>query len=238
MYNLRLLFSSIIPCQCLLCAQILDQRNVDQRPSGSESFCSYCLQNLPFIVTACPLCAAVLDKVEICGHCLSTRPYFDSSISAFEFIQPISDCIYKFKYQHQFYLGKILSLELTRAIIKSNVRQPDIIVPVPLHIKRLKQRGFNQSAMIARHISKKLKIPYKNNYLVRHKYSVPQIELSASQRLTAVKNAFRIKHKQRYRHIALVDDVVTTTHTVNQAAKALKFGGTEMVSVWSVARNT
>ena len=102
----------------------------------------------------------------------------------------------------------------------------------------LRQRGFNQSAMIARHVSNQLNIPCCNDYLVRHKFAAPQIELTARQRRNSVNNAFIVNHHRRYDHIALVDDVVTTTHTVNQAARALKIGGTQYVSVWSLARNT
>ena len=233
MYNLMRPFRWLSCRQCHLCAQIFESNAVT-----GENFCTYCLQSLPFISTACPVCAVVLDKAEICGRCLSTRPYFDSSQSVFEFKQPICRFIYNFKYQQQFYLGKILSQELSRAIVTINAQRPDLIIPVPLHIKRLRQRGFNQSAMIARHVSKILKIPYKTGYLVRHKYAAPQIELNARQRQIAVNNAFRINSKQSYRHIALIDDVVTTTHTVNQAARALKHGGTDLVSVWSLARNT
>lgn len=233
MYNTPKLFQSLIPRKCLLCDQILDQHT-----APSENFCICCHQTLPFITTACPICAAVLDKPDICGQCLTRPPYFEFSLSAFEFLQPVSYLIYKFKYQHQFYLGHILSLELCRAILMMNARLPDLIIPVPLHKKRLRQRGFNQSAIIARHLAKKLKIPCKNNYLARHKFSAPQVELSARQRRIAVNNAFIINHHRHYRHIALIDDVVTTTHTVNQAAKALKLGGTNMVSVWSLARNT
>ena len=229
MYNMAKLFQSVIPNKCLLCGQ---------STAAGESFCIHCHQALPYITRACSICAAVIDEPGICGQCLSNRPYFDSSVSVFEFMEPISSCIYKFKYQHQFYLGKILSLELSKALLSKNARLPDLIIPVPLHKKRLRQRGFNQSAMIARHVSKKLKIPCKNSYLARHKFSVPQIELNAKQRQMAVNNAFSISHDHRYSHIALIDDVVTTTHTVNQAAKALKSGGTESVSVWSIARNT
>ena len=228
--NARLrLFGSIFPNKCLLCHQNL---------SPHKEFCRHCHKTLPFNAIACPVCAAIVSLPVRCGQCLSCKPFFDSSLSVFEFTEPVSRFIYKFKYHHQFNLGKTLSLELAAAIEAQKNELPDLIIPVPLHRKRLRQRGFNQSAMIARHVAKKLKIPFKNNYLIRHKFSVPQIELSAKQRRQAVNNAFAVKNKQRYKHIALVDDVVTTTHTVNQAAKALKKTGTQFVSVWSLARNT
>ncbi len=233
MYDLNRLFQSIFPNRCLLCDQICDPGT-----ATGVNFCNHCQQTLPYLRRACPTCAAVLESTAKCGYCLSHRIYFESSVSVFKFAEPVSSYIYRFKYHHQFYLGKILSLELFAAISELNAPLPDLIVPVPLHGKRLRQRGFNQSAVIARHLSKKLNIPCKNDYLARRKFSKPQIELTARERKAAVKNAFILNHNRRYNHIALVDDVVTTTHTVNQAAKALKLGGTQHVCVWSLARNT
>ena len=229
MYTRCQQYNCVFPRKCLLC---------DQSTVAGQNFCKHCYLTLPFITTACPVCAAVLALPEICGRCLAKKPFFDASVSVFEFREPVSSYIYQFKYQHRFFLGRILSLELATATSTFNSSLPDLIIPVPLHKKRLRQRGFNQSAMIARYVAKKMKISFKNNYLVRHKFYAPQIELNARQRQDAVKNAFIINHKKRYPHIALVDDVVTTTHTVNQAAKALKQAGTEFVSVWSLARNT
>ena len=229
MHPLSLLFNRVFPCYCLVC---------DQRTQPGQNFCQYCYLTLPFINAACPVCAAVLARSEICGRCLAETPFFDASTSVFEFTEPISHYIYQYKYQDRFFLGKVLSLELATAVSSFKPGLPDLIVPVPLHQKRLRQRGFNQSAMIARHVARKIKIPFKNNYLCRHKFVAPQTELNARQRRDAVKNAFSVNQQDRYTHIALVDDVVTTTHTVNQAARALKTAGTQFVSVWSVARNT
>lgn len=233
MYNMMNLFHSVFPAECLLCGLKFHQISVPD-----EYFCRRCRPTLPYITTACRVCAAVITRTGVCGRCLSSPPYFDASLSVFEFAQPISEIIHKFKYRQQFHLGKILSVELGRTILSLDEPLPEMIIPVPLHKKRLRQRGYNQSAMIARHLSKILKIPHKNNYLSRKKYSPPQIQLSAAQRRRAVSNAFVTNLPRRYRRIALVDDVVTTTHTANQAAKALKRAGNNHVTVWSLARNT
>lgn len=229
MYNPAKLFQSVIPSICLLCQQ-------DTHPG--LNFCEHCYPTLPFIRSACPVCAAVMKKSGICGKCLLKRPYFDSSLSVFQFTEPISSYIYRFKYRHEFHLGDVLSRELAKAVLSNDAVPPEIIIPVPLHRKRLRKRGFNQCAIIARNISRVVKIPFKNDYLFRHKFAVPQVELTARQRRLAVEAAFSTRHPQCYNHVALVDDVVTTAHTVNQAARALKLGGTQYISVWSLARST
>ena len=214
---------------CLLCQQKLSLDNW---------FCSICSINLPRTEYPCRICARPHCYDGICGHCLNNPPYYDSALVPFEFKKPINKFIYQFKYSYQFYAYKPLIHDLYRLIQLSSQSPPDLIIPIPLHPRRLRIRGFNQSSLIAKTLAKKLNIPFSNRLLIRHKYSKPQVQLSARKREEAVKNVFKLKKKVNARHIALVDDVITTSHTINQAAKALKRSGVEKISVWALARNT
>ncbi len=174
----------------------------------------------------------------VCGRCLSHPPYFDSAVIPFEFETPVNQLIHQFKYNHQFYAYRPLIEELIKLIDLSSQTLPDIIIPIPLHPRRLFVRGFNQSSMIAKILANELNIPSSNQLLLRHKYTKPQVQLSAKQREQAVKNAFRVGQILNFEHIVLVDDVMTTSHTINQAAKVLKNSGARKISVWALARNT
>lgn len=214
---------------CLFCQQKL---------SCGNWFCCDCSLSLPRIEHPCRICATPGSYDGICGNCLNNPPYYDCALVPFEFKTPVNKLIHQFKYSHQFHAYKPLIQDLLELISISNQSLPDLIIPIPLHPRRLITRGFNQSSLIAKTLSKQLNIPYSNRLLIRHKYSKPQVQLSARQREKAVKNVFQLKQKINVHHIVLVDDVITTSHTVNQAAKILTKSGIEKVSVWALARNT
>jgi len=113
---------------------------------------------------------------------------------------------------------------------------PAAIIPIPLHQNRLKQRGFNQAAEIARPISKALKIPLIVNGLVRFKETQSQSNLGAFERRRNVNNAFRSKKYFKNQDIAVIDDVMTTGNTVYEFCKVLKKQGARRISVWCCAR--
>ena len=112
---------------------------------------------------------------------------------------------------------------------------PDIIVPIPLHTARMGARGYNQSAEIATSLSKIMNIPVDQKILNRVKYTVKQADLNENQRVLNLNNAFTA-NPCRHKHIALVDDVVTSGSTVNSAARALLNAGVGKISVWAIAK--
>ena len=220
---------SISPINCLLC---------QQKSLSNQWFCTDCNQILPRIEIACPVCANAVVNRGICGYCLSHRRYFNNVNVPFLYKQPVNRLIYQFKYKHHFYAYRPLVVELIDLIKKSKQALPELIIPVPLHPRRLRKRGFNQSSLIAKSLAKTLNIDYDNKSLIRHKFTRPQVELTGKEREKAIRNAFSVISEVKAKHVALVDDVITTSNTVNQAAKALKPSGVEKISVWALARNT
>lgn len=229
----HLLFSNItkldfaglfIPHKCALCSIACE-----------DGFCTYCHKLLPWIGNACYQCATPLLQQAICGRCQSTPPPFEDAIIPFLYRLPISDQIQSLKYGGQVHLAHAFGKALASRISQSNNPLADIIIPVPLHWRRMFNRGFNQSTEIARVIGKQMGIPVSTDILARKKHTVTQTDLDIKMRFKNTRNAFKAKSTNLPHHVALVDDVVTTGSTIRSAAKTLRNAGVSKVSIWAVA---
>ncbi len=190
-------------------------------------------------VCATPLSSSSDSLLLICGKCQKHKPYFDKAYSPFLYKQEMVKLVHQFKYQGKLYIGKTLAkLFLQKYLLAyKNSSRPGLIIPVPLHIKRLKHRGFNQSKELALYLSKKLEIPVNTHLVKRIKLTHTQRGLTLDQRKANLKNAFsKTSVSVQQKHIVLVDDVMTTGNTVNEVAKVLKRSGIERVDVWTIAR--
>lgn len=177
----------------------------------------------------------------LCGECRKKKRYFTKAIAVGVYEGTLSEAIHIFKYQKKQAMAKHLNAVVTDALLQK-LADTDIIIPVPLHKRRLNERGFNQSLLIAHYLSKRLCIPLSIDGLQRVRWTRPQIELSKDERLKNVRGAFAIgtglkpdtilKNKT----VVLVDDVYTTGATVNECAKVLKKAGANEVVVFTIAR--
>ena len=113
---------------------------------------------------------------------------------------------------------------------------PELIIPVPLHKSRLKERGFNQALELARPLGQRFGIPVDIQAIRRTRATAPQSGLDKKERRRNIRGAFELKGKPLARHIAIIDDVVTTGNTVNELARILRRGGATRVEVWAIAR--
>jgi ComF family protein len=120
--------------------------------------------------------------------------------------------------------------------LSHNGAMPDLILPVPLHKDRYRERGFNQSIEIARVVASRLKIPLDLSSCLRHRNTFRQTDLSAKQRRANLHNAFMINRPLTVQHVAILDDVMTTGSTANELAKTLKKSGVNRVDIWVCAR--
>lgn len=179
----------------------------------------------------------VSSEIALCGNCLSHHYEYDQVYSPFLYSEDIRYLITKFKYQKKIHYARILSeLFIQQAAQYTNFQLPDAIIPMPMHPGRLKERGFNQALEISRFFSAFYQLPLDYSNLIRSRYTDLQAGLAASERQKNVRQAFAIKEPSVDKHIALVDDVMTTGSTVNEAAKLLKKHGVERVDVWTIAR--
>ena len=192
----------------------------------------------------CPLCGIPFGSEKttshLCADCLGSVHRFDRARATGFYQGLVREVIHRFKYGGQTFLANPLARmligpgkELTR------LHRIDRIVPVPLHYKRLRQRGFNQASLLARGLGSLLKIPVDYSSLKRTRWTDPQIGLSRNQRAANVKGAFSLKAREKIKGkgVLLLDDVLTTGETVNQCVGVLKKdGGAREVVVLTVAR--
>jgi ComF family protein len=139
------------------------------------------------------------------------------------------------KYHRQLPVARLLGRLMTEHISNTSIVMPQALVPVPLHVSRLRQRGFNQSIELFLPVARAMGIPLLREVVIRHRATSSQVGLSRSQRRRNLRGAFVVRESLP-EHVAIVDDVVTTGTTVNELARVLRRAGVERIDVWSVAR--
>lgn len=234
MASLSHLTQWIYPPRCLLCGH-KGQKTVHE----AVDLCSYCQHRLPFNETACLSCALPLphdiSPGAICGRCQKKPPAFDASLSLFRYEQPAVWLVQQLKFNDRLAHARLLGNMFAQKI-RDCEKLPQCIIPVPLFNKRLRQRGFNQSVELAKPVAQKTGLPLELNLVERVKATESQTGLNAKQRRKNTKGAFRIVKAISYKHVAIMDDVVTTGSTVNEIAYVLKKAGVKQVNIWSIAR--
>jgi ComF family protein len=214
---------------CLNCGRL------SKTPSA---ICSQCLAKLPANGMCCRQCALPLESVQqlVCGHCQKTPPGFDSAFIPFIYSDPVDQWIWKFKFRNDLVSGKLLADLFLHQLRHSPTAMPEVLVPVPLHSSRLRQRGFNQSTWLARHVGRQLGIPVDYRTVERRLKTPPQHELDMKKRTSILRNAFMLNGNIGHHHVAIVDDVLTTGSTVNEITKLLRYSGCSRIDAWAIAR--
>lgn len=230
-YNrLRNIQDWLFPGNCLLCRARL--------PTGAD-LCPSCDASLPRPEATCPRCAAPLatDVAGNCGACQQRPPAFDAADAAFHYAAPVDRLIQDLKYHRRLALACVLGRRLADHLVAHGTALPDVIVPVPLHTARLRERGYNQSLELARVVARQLGLPLAAHDAVeRVRPTASQTQLAPEARARNVRNAFRVAGDFAGQRVALVDDVMTSGHTAGALAKSLKRASARSVSVWVVAR--
>lgn len=217
-----------LPSICVLCKQFHCNR---------RSVCSECMALLPAIGASCTYCAYPLpdDHYLVCGYCIKNPPYFDSATIAYRFEEPLRSLIHQFKYQEGLYLASFLGQLILNAKEKNASPDPECLIPVPMHPKKIKQRGFNQTLLLTRFLAKKLQINYDVAHCHKRVNTPPQAQMDRKKRAKNLREAFSVS-KIPYQHVALIDDLLTTGSTLNELAKQLKGAGVTRVDIWCCAR--
>lgn len=208
---------------CILCGTL--------SPDGV--WCSDCDKSLPLLTSSlCPVCALPTLNNDVCGHCLKSPPHFRHTVAAYAYAFPLDKLMLALKYGAQLNLAERLGDKLAQKVIT----RPDCLVAMPLHPQRLKQRGFNQSLQLARHIGRQLKLPVLISACHRVRDTASQSTLPWNERRKNMRKAFVSNPEVAGKHIAIVDDVMTTGTTLNELSQALLEAGATEVSAWVVAR--
>jgi len=226
--------SWLVPTNCLLCETSIESGNI---------LCPDCLESLPYNHNmACQLCGLPLADLAqpVCGNCQKSSPSWDFVVSAFSYSHPVDKLIQSMKFREKLDIAYLLGT-LMHSVIKNHylLQQrplPELIIPVPLHNTRLRERGFNQALELARPLSQHFAIPIDTRICQRIVPTVSQSSLSGEERATNLKNVFSIKQQLPVRHVAIIDDVMTTGHTIDEVTRVLRSSGVTEIDVWLCAR--
>jgi len=201
--------------------------------------CSLCYDDLPWAIHACRSCSEPIPKscTDICGACIQQPPPITRMVCATWYQFPIKEMIHQFKFNsiqsNALLLGTLLSDKVESGYIHDS--KPQVLLAVPIAINRLKKRGFNQADLIAKRLGKTLDIPVYLSLIKKTKETAIQHSLNQKERMQNLKNAFTI-NKHSWKHVALIDDVVTTNSTMLTLARLLRKSGVERVDAWSIAK--
>lgn len=220
---------SFINRNCLFCDLLTD----------NQTICADCFADLPRLPNPCLCCAIdlpVTSKYQYCHQCISQPPQFKRTYAAFSYQFPINIVIPKIKREqqrfHLSWLATALALQ-----IKSQARDtlPQAIIPVPISKLKKIYKGYNQTEQLALHLSHLLCLNIDLDLVFKNKNTEPQAGLNARARKRNLHNAFTVTNNE-YRHVAIIDDVMTTGSTANEIAKTLHASGVEQVDLWILAR--
>lgn len=233
----------LYPPRCRACGGIIHGRD-------AEVFCPLCWSQIRFVShPLCNICGRPFPDASgedhLCASCLAQPPHFERARSWACYSReensedPLRHVVQRFKYGRKVSLGKPLGRLLAQGarcfLAESDI---DLIIPVPLHPKRLRWRGFNQAVLLARQVSRAHHLPLDPFVLCRGKETPPQTQLTEIERRKNMRGAFMLSAKKSVhgRRLLLVDDVYTSGATVNECSRTLKAGGAKQVYVLTLAR--
>lgn len=212
---------------CVLC---------NQYHAEKDAVCEACYPFLSSTTPACQYCAHPLNDTTflVCGQCCQHKPILDFAWAPYRFEEPIRTLLHAFKYHEALYLSSFLANLILRKL-PAKALETECLIPVPLHPKRLRQRGFNQAVEIAKQLSKKTTLPIDIRHCEKIRHTLPQAHLPAVERQRNLKGAFRVSSLP-FQHVTIVDDLLTTGSTINELATVLKRQGVKRVDAWCCAK--
>ena len=226
MLNISAEIKQLLPAQpCVLCGSM----------SRSGLWCEACDHAQPYLEAPhCPVCALPIPGGETCGQCLQHPPLFTRATAVFGYTFPLDKLMQAMKYGEQLALAHAFAEKLAQRIDKTAL--PDCIIPMPLHPAKLRERGFNQSLLLAAGVARKLNVMLLRDACQRVRDTPPQSALPWKERKKNVRGAFCCDADLTGQHVALVDDVMTTGASLDALAEAVQKKGASKISVWVVAR--
>jgi ComF family protein len=220
----RSILNFVYPPYCIVCNSRFQESN--------KLICESCWNSFPIINDNYDLSNEIRSKI-------SGPVYFSNAFSIWEFSPAIQNIIHHLKYQNFKILANRIGILMADRLRKLQLpKEKTIIIPVPLHKTRMRERGYNQSALLSNVIATETGLPYNDQILERIRYTQSQTKLTATERLKNVQNAFNISLPKEIENkiIILVDDVITTGATINECAKELMKAGAEAINLFSIAK--
>lgn len=218
----------LYPEKCVVCHRIL-------KDSGSGKLCDVCrFQIRPVEEPRCARCSKALADVreELCGDCRGKRFYVERGFALYPYDEQMQRAIRNLKYGGEMAGGVFFAGQMAERYGNwVNALSPEVLIPVPIHKKRMRFRGFNQAARLAVEIGAALGIPVDENYLVRTENTKPQKGLDSRERFQNLQKGFAVRERDGagYESVLLIDDIYTTGATLESCGKALKEAGTKRI---------
>lgn len=201
-----------------------------------QIFCDSCRLRLRPVEHPCRLCGLENQTSNnICAVCLYDPPRWQAMIAPLQYQGLTRELMMQYKFSRSLHFANSLLQVITHHFSEQSTK-PEILLPVPLHHNRLMERGYNQALEIGRLISRQLNIPIDTKILRRIRDTQAQAGLTAHGREKNILKAFACHNRNNYRHVAVIDDIVTTGSTANEVTKTLHRAGVETVEIWSLAR--
>jgi len=211
--------------------------------AGAVHICPACCGALkPVEHPFCPVCGIPFQGAgedHLCGGCSKNNPSFVAARAVFLYEGECRELIHAFKYRNKTLLRRPLALMAAGALAEFvSAQAPDVLVPVPLHKKRLRSRGFNQAVLLGELLAHEWRLPLARQAMRRIRWTEPQISLSADERRHNVKGAFAVSNSAAVagKHVLLLDDILTTGSTAEECSRVLKSAGAAEVTVITIAR--
>lgn len=218
----RRLLDRLLTQDCFVCGE----------ECGPSSVCERCGSELPVDPVACPVCAVPTLEGAVCGQCLRAPPAFDATRAAFAYRFPVDRMVQALKYRGRLALAGFFADALRPFRPLGDV----LIVPMPLHRRRLRERGFNQAVEIARPLARAWGAPLALAAVTRAVHTAPQASLPWKARSVNMRGAFRCDVSFDGKAVLVVDDVMTTGATLDELARTLKLRGAARVENLVIAR--
>lgn len=218
------LLRAMLPSACALCGGNADQ-----------AVCAACELAYVLPVVRCPCCAnpaGALDLGRHCGACLADAPAFDATLAGCDYAAPLDSVVLQLKFGAQLALAPWMARVLHDAALRSSLALPDLLCPVPLGPARLVERGYNQALEVARPLARALRLPLAPRLLQRLRETKAQSGAAPGERKKNVRGAFGVDAAidLRGRHVGVVDDVMSSGHTLDEVASVLKRAGAARVT--------
>jgi ComF family protein len=222
----------LFPAHCRLCGTA---------PVAAPGLCQACSAELPWIEDACPKCGrpwSTDHPAPLCGACLKQPPAYDAATAALHYQPPVDYLIQRLKFSGELAVAPLLAGLLATRLAARPASLPHCLIPVPLHRRRLRARGFNQATELARHLGRQLCLPVDHRLCGRDKWTEPQSLTPLRRRSSNLRGAFSVRGElPEGAHVAIIDDVLTTGHTAEELARVLRRAGALRVELWVIARS-
>ena len=233
---LQSIMDTLFPARCAACRELVGRHG---------ALCSACWQNIHFI--ADPICFKcglpfeyTIGESALCGRCMEQKPVFTQARAVFKYDATSKGQLLAFKYHDKTQLAPVFGEWLAHAIAADYATKTQAIIPVPLHYSRLLGRRYNQAALLAHALGKRINLPVLPDTLQRTRKTPPQSGMSRRQRIDNMRAAFRVAPQKcpqiKGKSVILVDDVMTTGATLDACARALHDAGVPDVYVLTIAR--